>query len=311
MTSPISAAPQMTSREYGLIALQSMLWGSAFFFVTLAGPSVPPVTMTALRLIPACLVLFVVITVLGQRLPATRDAWAKMLLMAAFNNVVPFVLIIYAQREVTGGVAAIFNATAPLFAVFIAPLFVPEERISWRRVVGIAVGIAGVAILISGKAANVSPMAAALLLAAALSYASANVMTRMFFPGYPPFVIACAQMIASLCLAAPAALLIEHPWTLPTPSQTTLLAIAGMGVFSSALASLCHFTVLRRAGPTNAMLVTIILPLTPILLGYLVFGETVTLRQALGGLVVALALVIIDGRLWTRLAARRPLGANQ
>ena len=128
-----------------------MLWGSAFFFVTLAGPGVPPITMTALRLIPACIILLMVITALGMRLPATLRRVGQMLLMAAFNNVVPFVLIIHAQREVTGGVAAIFNATAPLFAVFIAPLFVPEERLSWRRVIGIAAGIAGVAILVSGK----------------------------------------------------------------------------------------------------------------------------------------------------------------
>jgi drug/metabolite transporter (DMT)-like permease len=300
----------MGRREYGLIALQSMLWGSAFFFVTLAGPSVPPITVAALRLIPACLMLFVLISALGLRLPATWDAWGKMLLMAAFNNVVPFVLIIYAQREVTGGVAAIFNATAPLFAVFIAPLFVPEERLSWRRVIGIAVGIAGVGILVSGKGASVSLGSAALLLTAAFSYASANVMTRLFFPGYPPFVIACAQMLASLALAAPAALVFEQPWTLAMPSQTTMLAIAGMGVFSSGLASLCHFTVLRRAGATNAMLVTIVLPLTPILLGFLVFGEVVTLRQVLGGAVVALALVVIDGRLWTRMTRSRVAGVK-
>lgn len=306
MTTPLPSAPQLTSREYGLIALQSMLWGSVFFFVTLAGPGVPPITTAALRLIPACLVLLAVISALGLRLPATREAWAKMLLMSAFNNVVPFVLIIHAQREVTGGVAAIFNATAPLFTVFIAPWFVPEERLSWRRAIGIVAGIAGVAILVSGQGASVSVTSAALLLTAACCYASANVMTRLFFPGFPPFVVACAQMLASLCLAAPAALLFEQPWTLAMPSQTTLLAIAGMGIFSSALASLCHFTVLRRAGATNAMLVTIILPLTPIILGFAVFGETVSLRQVLGGLVVALALVIIDGRLWARLVAPRP-----
>jgi drug/metabolite transporter (DMT)-like permease len=287
----------MTSREYGLIALQSMLWGSAFFFVTLAGHSVPPITMTALRLIPACLVLLIVIAVLGQRLPATRETWAKMLLMSAFNNVVPFVLIIYAQREVTGGVAAIFNATAPLFAVFIAPMFVPEERLSWRRVAGIGVGIAGVAILVSGKGASVSLGSAALLLAAAFSYASANVMTRLFFPGYPPFVIACAQMLASFALAAPAALLFDQPWTQPLPSHTTLLAIASMGIFSSAFASLCHFTVLRRAGATNAMLVTLLVPVTPILLGAILFGERLLMREIVGALVIALALLIIDGRL--------------
>ncbi len=299
--------PRMAARDYGLITLQSMLWGSAFFFVTVAGQHVPPITMTAMRLVPACLVLLAVISALGLRLPATRDAWGRMLVMAAFNNVIPFVLIIHAQREVTGGVAAIFNATAPLFAVFIAAIFVQEEHLSWRRVAGIAAGICGVVILIGGEGASATPWAAALLLSAACCYASANVMTRLFFPGYAPFVIACAQMLASLAIAIVAALAMEQPWRLAMPPTTVVLAIAGMGVFGSALASLCHFTVLRRAGPTNAMLVTIILPLTPILLGYLALGEHISVRQMLGGLVIALALVIIDGRAWGWMTTRAAL----
>jgi drug/metabolite transporter (DMT)-like permease len=294
------AAPQMAARDYGLIALQSMLWGSAFFFIALVGGEVQPITITALRLVPACLVLLVVIHVLGLRLPATWGAWGKMLLMSAFNNVVPFILIIHAQRDVSGGIAAIFNATAPLFAVFIAPLFVPEERWSWLRICGILTGIVGVAVLVGGAGA-VKPMAAGLLLTAACCYASANVMTRLFFPGIPPFVIACAQMIASLVLAASAALLFEQPWRMAPPSERTWLAIAAMGILSSAFASLCHFTVLRRAGATNAMLVTIILPLTPIVLGSLLLGEQITVRQLIGGLIIAFALVIIDGRLFRAL----------
>jgi drug/metabolite transporter (DMT)-like permease len=297
-------APQMAVRDYALIALQSMLWGSAFFFIALVGREVQPITMTALRLVPACLVLLLVVYVLGLRLPATWDAWRKMLLMSAFNNVVPFILIIHAQRDVSGGIAAIFNATAPLFAVFIAPLFVPEERWSWLRISGIMTGIAGVAVLVGGAGAAVKPAAAALLLTAACCYASANVMTRLFFPGVPPFVIACAQMIASLFLAVTAAVLFEQPWRMTPPSERTWLAIAAMGVLSSAFASLCHFTVLRRAGATNAMLVTIILPLTPIVLGSLLLGEQITARQVVGGLIIASALVVIDGRMFGMLRAR-------
>lgn len=294
------ATPHLALLDYGLIGLQSMLWGSAFFFVAIVGRDIAPITMTALRLVPACLVLLIVIYALGLRLPASRSAWGKMLLMSAFNNVIPFVLIIYAQRDVSGGLAAIFNATAPLFAVFIAPLFVPEERWSLARIAGIMTGIAGVALLVGGKAGVVSSAAAALLLIAASCYATANVMTRLFFPGYPPFVIACAQMLASLFLAVIAALLLEQPWAMTAPSPKSLLAITAMGILSSAFASLCHFTVLRRTGPTNAMLVTIILPLTPILLGSLLLGEQITLQQVVGGLVIASALVMIDGRLLNR-----------
>ncbi len=283
-----------------------MLWGSTFFFVALVGNAVPPITMSMMRLVPATLVLLVVIWWLKLRLPAERGIWVRMLLMAAFNNLIPFVLIAIAQREVTGGIAAVFNATAPLFAAFIAPMFVPEEYLSWRRVAGILVGVGGVAVLIGAAqgGASISVGSGALLLSAACCYASANVMTRRFFPGYPPFVIACAQMVAALAIALVATIVIDQPWSLPMPDGQAVLAIAAMGVFGSAFASLCHFTVLRRAGPTNAMLVTIILPLTPILLGALFLGDRMSGQQVVGAMLIALALVVIDGRIF-RLVTRR------
>jgi drug/metabolite transporter (DMT)-like permease len=288
--------------EYGLIALQSTLWGSTFFFVALVGNAVPPLTMTMIRLVPAALVLLAVITWLKLRLPADLGIWARMLLMAAFNNVIPFVLITMAQREVTGGIAAVFNATAPLFAAVIAPLFVPEEYLSVRRIVGILLGVGGVAVLIgaSDTAHSVSLGSGALLLSAACCYASANVMTRRFFSGYEPFVIACAQMLAALVLGVIAAVIVDQPWTVPLPTAANISIIVAMGIIGSAFASLCHFTVLRRAGPTNAMLVTIVLPLTPILLGAVFLGDRMTTQQIAGAALIAFALVVIDGRLFQR-----------
>jgi drug/metabolite transporter (DMT)-like permease len=295
----------MGPAEYGLIALQSMTWGSAFFFIALAGRELPPITMTAMRLVPAVMILLCVVSWLGLRLPATRRDWGYLFLIATFNNVLPFILIIYAQREVTGGIAAVFNATAPLFSVFIAAVFMRDERLAWRRVGGIAVGILGVAVLISATTGidagrTGSATAKLMLLTAACSYAAANVMTRRTLSGLHPFVLACAHMIAALVLASVAAMVVEQPWTLEQPGSTALLAVLGMGVFGSALSSLCHFTVLKRAGATNAMLVTIILPLTPILLGSAFLGDRMSARELAGAFIIACALVIIDGRLIAR-----------
>lgn len=301
-SSPVSL--RMGATEYGLIALQSMLWGSAFFFIAVARDALPPITMSALRLIPASLILLLVISWFGLRLPATLHAWALIAGFCLFNNVIPFILIILAQRSVTGGTAAIFNSTAPLFAVFLAAYFIPDERLSWRRVIGIMIGIGGVAILVGGGISGGTGglLARIALVVAAACYAISNVYARRLLPGYAPFALACAQMVCSFFIAAALSIIFEHPWTLPAPSWDGFLAIMGMGVFGSGLASLCHFTVLRRAGATNAMLVTIILPLTPILLGAAFLGERLTAREIVGAFVIASALVCIDGRLfeWLR-----------
>ena len=146
------------------------------------------------------------------------------------------------------------------------------------------------------------------LLAAPLCYVCANIFARRRLGNYPPFVVAAMQMVGAIFVAFPLALAVDRPWTLPLPSLTIVAAIVGMGVFGSALASLCHFTVLQRAGSTNATLVTLIMPLTPILLGGIFLGDRLSPRDIAGALVIAAALAIIDGRLLK--ALRRGLGGR-
>ena len=289
--------------EWGLIGLQSMLWGSSYFFIAIAQPELPALTIAALRTLPASAALLLIVLSLGYRLPATLAEWRLFILFSAFNTLLPFVLIVWGQARVTGGMAAILNATAPLFGIFLAHVLTQDEKLSWNKFAGIVVGIAGVSMLVGydfafGSSADV--LARLALLAAPLCYVCANIFARTKLGHYPAFVVATMQMVGAIFVAFPLALVVDQPWTLPTPSLQAVGAILGMGLFGSALASLCHYTVLQRAGATNASLVTLIMPLTPILLGGMFLGERLTLREALGALVIGAALVIIDGRLLRR-----------
>ena len=287
----------MGATDYGLIALQAMFWGSAFFFIAVARHEIPPFTLSMMRLVPAVLFLLMVISAIGLRLPATLPEWWRLLIFSLLNNVLPMTLIITAQSEVTGGIAAIFMATAPLMTLIIAPWFVAEETFTWLRFVGILVGIAGVAVLVGVGGSGGSWKAQAMLLSAALCFSVANIYARHTLGGYHPFVVASAQTIGSLLLAALAAVAIEQPWTLTGVTSRGWLATLLMGLIASGLAPLCHFTVLKRAGPVNAMLASIVVPVTPILLGATFLGEHLQTRELIGGIIVAMALIIIDGRL--------------
>lgn len=294
---------RMGAVEWGLIGLQSMLWGSAYFFIAIAQPELPPLTIAALRTIPASAALLLIVLSLGYRLPATFAEWRLFLLFSAFNTVLPFVLIVWGQARATGGMAAILNSTAPLFGIFLAHLLTHDEKLSWNKLAGILVGMAGVGILVGydfafGASADV--LAKLALLAAPLCYVCANIFVRTRLGHYPPFVVAVMQMVGAVFVTFPLAFAIDQPWTLPAPSWNALGAIVAMGLFGSALASLCHFTVLQRAGATNASLVTLIMPLTPIVLGGVFLGDRLTPRDMVGALVIAAALVIIDGRLLGR-----------
>jgi drug/metabolite transporter (DMT)-like permease len=284
--------------DYGIIALQSMLWGSTFFFISIARKDVPPLTLSMIRLVPAVLFLFTIVTLMGLRLPATWFEWRRFFIFSLLNNVIPFWLIIQAQREVTGGIAGIFMAVGPLWALLLAPLFIAEERFTWQRLVGILVGIMGVAILTGAGGSAGSWRAQGMLLTAAFLFSCANIYARKFLGGHPPFIIASAQTIGSLIISTPLALLMEQSWSLPTPGRDAWLAMLVMGIVGSGLAPLCHFTVLKRVGPVNAMLSSIIVPITPVVLGSLFLGEHLRPRELAGGAVIAIALLIIDGRVF-------------
>jgi drug/metabolite transporter (DMT)-like permease len=300
----IARAPlRLGAVEWGLIGLQSMLWGSSYFFIAIAQPEMPALTITALRTIPASAALILIVLSLGYRMPATFAEWRLFILFAAFNSVVPFLLIVWGQARATGGMAAILNASAPLFGIFLAHILTQDEKLSLNKLAGIVVGIVGVGILVGydfavGSSADV--LARLALLTAPLLYVLANIFARTKLSHYPPFVVAMMQMVGAVFVAFPLAIVIDQPWTLPMPSWTVLGAIAGMGLFGSALASLCHYTVLQRAGATNALLVTLIMPLTPILLGGIFLGDRLTPRDMLGALIIAAALLIIDGRVFRR-----------
>jgi drug/metabolite transporter (DMT)-like permease len=298
--------PQLTmgATEWALIVLHSTMWGSAFFFGAIAIKEISPLTITAFRLIPACLIVAVACMFAGNRIPAKWHFWQRMLVLGFVNNMAPMLLILWAQHQVAGGVAAVFNATAPLFAVILAHFATADEKMSWRKIAGILAGVAGVSVLVgtdvtSGTTGDV--LAKIALLGAACLYAISGVFARSS-SHEPPFVIAFGQMFSAMLLAMPLALIVDRPWMTAMPSQTAVAAVLAMGVFGSAFAALLYFTVLRRAGATNTLLVTLLLPLTPIILGTLFLGETFGPREMAGAALIGIALVILDGRLPRALA---------
>ncbi len=293
----------MGGPEWALLVLHSMLWGSAYFFIAVASRELPVFTITCLRMIPGIALLAVLCRWADYRFPARLADWARFAVLALLNNYVPFCLIVWAQHQVTGGMAAVFCATTPLFGIFLAHVLTHDEKVSPLKLAGVLIGIAGVAILalpdlLGGQQSSL--LAKLALLLASLLYALGGIFSRRL-TGYPPMMMSCAHMIATFTLALPPMLLFDRPWTLPMPSLAAIAAVCSTGILASALASIIYFTLIRRAGATNALLVTLLLPLTPMALGYLVLGETMTAHELTGAGVIALALLVIDGRVARRL----------
>lgn len=290
----------MSALAWFLLIVLSVLWGGSFFFVAVAVTEIPPLTLVSLRVGCAAAMLWAALPLLGVAPPRGARAWRAMAVMGLFNNVVPFCLIVWAQRTLPSGLAAILNATTPLWAVLVAHAFAPEEKATPGKVAGVLLGFAGVvammgADILGGAAAAV--LATAAMLGATFSYACAGVFARRFRGiGIAPMQAALGQVSASSLMMLPLAFAIDRPWGLPMPSGAALAAVLGLAALSTALGYALYFRILALAGAVNLLLVTFLVPVSAILLGTLLLDEALAPRHLAGMALICLGLAAIDGR---------------
>jgi drug/metabolite transporter (DMT)-like permease len=280
----------------------SILWGGSFFFAGLALRELPPLVVVCARVVLGALMLVPVLLWSGLSLPRCLRGWAPFAMMGLLNNVLPMSLIVYGQTTISSGLASVLNATTPLFTVLVLAMS-GDEPLSRRRLAGVVCGAAGVAVLqapalLGGDAAP----GVLLCLGAALSYGLSGLWAKRRMTGVPPLVAANGQLLASSIVMLAFACIVEQPWTLPMPSPATWLALLGLGSLSTAIGYILFFQIIERSGPSNVMLVTLLVPITAILLGRSVLGEGVTPHQIAGAAIIATALAIIDGRLVERIS---------
>ena len=294
-----SSDHRIDTRDWSLLALLSVLWGGSFFFVGVAIRELPPLTVVLLRVALAAIILLPVLWIYRIPLPKGIAEWRPFFAIALLNNVLPFSLIVTGQSHVSSGLASILNATTPLFTVLVMAA-AGDEKLHARRVAGVIIGLVGVAILRGPDLGFGGSQGFGILLclAGAFSYGLSALYARRKLSDSPPLATAAFQMLASTLMMIVVAGAFEQPWQLPMPGVTTWLALLGLAVLSTALAYIVFFQILRRSGSTNVMLVTLLIPVTAILLGSLVLGESISLAEIAGALVIGSALLVIDGRVF-------------
>ncbi len=248
---------RIDARDWSLLAALSVLWGGSFFFNGVVLRELPPFTLVFLRVALAAIILLPVLRAYGLPFPKGWAGWRPFFLVALFNNVLPFSLIVIGQTTIPSGLASILNATTPLFTVLVMAA-AGEEKLIFRRVAGVIVGLIGVMILRGGGLGFDGGQGPGVLLclAGALSYGISALVARRSLADSPPLATATFQLMASSLMMAIVAAVFERPWQLPLPGVVTWLAVLGLAALSTALAYIVFFQVLRRSGATNVMLVT-------------------------------------------------------
>ncbi len=302
----------MGAMEWALLIVLSVLWGGSFFFAEVALVELRPFTVVLCRVGFAAIVLVAVVYATGQRLPRRGGLWGAFFVMGALNNLIPFTLIVWGQTHIASGLASILNAATPLFTVVLAHLLTHDEKMTPNRLAGVVLGLAGVAVLIGPevlRGLGFHLVAQLAVLGAALSYAFAGIFGRRF-RGEPPLVVAAGQVTATTVMILPIALFADRLWAVPLPGATTWAAIAGLAVLSTALAYVIFFRILATAGATNLLLVTLLIPVSAILLGTAILGERLAFGHFAGMALIGLGLAAIDGRPLKALRRRRGTTAN-
>ncbi len=308
---PASSNHRMGPAEWGFLLALALLWSSVFFLTKVALGGMRPFTVVVLRLGLGALVLHGVVLASGARLPTAARTWAAFAGMGALNNFLPFCLIAWGQTQIGSGLAAILNATTPLFTVLLAHGLTHDERMTPNRLGGVLLGVVGVVVMIGPSAlgglvthASGHVLGQLAVVGAAVSYACAGIFGRRF-RALPPMVTATGQVTAGALMVLPLALVFDRPWAQPMPGLAAWGAVAAAAVFCTALGYALYFRILATAGATNLLLVTLLMPVGAVWLGMVLLGERLHTGEVVGMGLIALGLLAIDGRLLGVVRPRR------
>lgn len=297
----------MTGFVWLQLLLLGAIWGGSFFFARIAVQSVPPLTLVLFRVAIAALALHIYLLSRGIRIWEYRRYIPGFAALGVLNNVIPFSLLFLGQTVLGAGLASILNATTPIWTLIVATVLTVDEKITLRKLSGVLLGIAGLMVMIGPGALTGlgGPLWAELaVIGATLSYAFAGVLAKRF-KGVPPTVTATGQLTASTLIMIPIMLLHDGLPNVAAIDATIWSAVVSLALLSTAFAYILFFSIVQSAGATNASLVTLIVPVSAILLGTIFLGERLSLPDYLGMALIAFALLTIDGRLITLIANRQ------
>ncbi len=281
-----------------LVALAA-IWGASFLFMRVAAPEFGPVALTALRVAGAALLLLPLLAARGQ-MDALRTHWRPIAVVGLVNSALPFALFSLAALAISGGLAAIFNATAAMWAALIAWAWL-GEKLTPSRIFGLALGFAGVLGLGWDKAGlpagehGVSPaVAIAGVVFGTLCYGYAANYTRRRLTGVPPLAVAAGSQTAAAAMLTVPAL----AWMPPAlPSLTAWLNLAALALLCTGVAYLLYFRLIARVGAARAITVTYLIPLFAMLWDFLFLAERITPSMVAGGAVILLGTALATGML--------------
>lgn len=289
----------MKFKEWAAFAALGLLWGSSFLWIKIAVGQVSPFVVVALRVLLGLIGLLGVVYWQRQALPRDRSTLLKYLFMGVFNVVVPFLLITWGETHIDSSLAAILNATTPLFVIVIAHFALHDEKMTTPRLAGLLIGFVGVIVLV---AQDFQPgmlqgdlLGQLAVLGAAISYAVALIFSRRQLRGAKPVVQSTMILVFATALMWLITPMVERPVVLPA-EPIAWVALLWLGVLGLCVAYLLFFWLNNVWGPTRASLVTYVFPVVGVILGVIFLNEPLNWNMVLGSALVVGGIVVVNRR---------------
>lgn len=278
--------------ELALLVALSTLWGASYTLIKIGVETIPPLTLIALRTLIAGSILVAVIRWRRLKLPGDLNTWRRFLFQACLNSVVPFTLIAWAEQTTEAGLATILNSTAPIFVFLLTALITHHEAATGRRLFGVAAGLIGTCLIVGVQALGGlgdELWAQLAIVAATICYAGAAIFGKTF-KGLDPMMPAAGSLISGAVILIPTSLVVDHPWAL-APSAGSLLALAALSVFSTALAFVIYFRLIQTLGSVGTTAQAYLRVPIGVAIGALFLGEQLSWTASIG-LICVLAGVL-------------------
>lgn len=282
-------------REFALLGCLALLWGSSYLFIGIAVAEIPPVTLIAIRVTIAVIILLAIVQWQGAKLPRDAGTWGFLFVQSVLNSIGAWLLLAWGQQHIDSGLASVLNSTSPLFVFLFTVLVTRHEATSPVRLLGAVLGFLGVVLIVGpevlgGLGQQVAGQFAAL--AGAMMYAYAAIFGKRFAHLPATVTATCTMLWAAICLV-PACLVLDQPWRL-APSPRALTAALLLGVFCTAIAMMLYFRLLRTLGSLNVASQAYLRAGVGVLLGVIVLGEQITPVVGIGLIAALVGVALIN-----------------
>lgn len=272
------------------------IWGSTWLFIKIGLRDLPPFTFAGIRFVLASAILGSLVLIRRARWPRKRSEWYLIVVSGLLQFGLNYGLVFWGEQHISSGLAAVLQSTFPLFGLVVAHFYLPSERITTLKVVGVLLGILGVVVIFSDQltiAGSMALLGSVALVLSAVFGSYSNVLVKAYGGKIDPQILAASQMVFGFVPLLAAGFAMEgNPlrfnWT-----PMAIVSLAYLVVVGTVLAFGLYYWLVRRMDVTNTMLIALVTPVVAVILGMMVLHEQLNWRMVAGSACIIMGLALI------------------